>query len=519
MQPLFLLDMDGRLALGAGGSIDLMEPPPDVPPDATPDPRPKVIGIVPPCAPQDLGDRHFCRDLGLRYPYVAGAMANGIASAELVEAMSRGGMLGVYGAAGLAPEVVAENLDRIAASLGAKPWGANLIHTPLEEGLEDAIVDLYLERKVRVVSASAYLGLTLPVVRYRVAGIHTDPEGRVITPNHILGKVSRIEVARKFLAPPPSDMLAELVRRGDIDEAQAAMAQTVPVAQDLTVEADSGGHTDNRPAITLLPTMLALRDQMQSAHEYERRLRIGAAGGIATPHSAAAAFAMGAAYVVTGSINQACREADTSDEVRRLLAEVEQADVKMAPAADMFEMGIKLQVTNRQTMFPMRAQKLHDLYTAYDSLDAIPTTDRQRLEKNILGASIPEVWSETEAFWRDRDPRQLHRATEDPHHKMALVFRWYLGQSSRWANSGVEERKLDYQVWCGPAMGAFNEWVRDSWLENWENRRVVPVALNILQGAAVLTRVHTLRSQGIDIPPHVIDIAPRELTELEAIVT
>ena len=33
------------------------------------------------------------------------------------------------------------------------------------------------------------------------------------------------------------------------------------MAEDLTAEADSGGHTDNRPAITLLPTMLALRDR------------------------------------------------------------------------------------------------------------------------------------------------------------------------------------------------------------------------------------------------------------------
>jgi trans-AT polyketide synthase, acyltransferase and oxidoreductase domains len=51
---------------------------------------------------------------------------------------------------------------------------------------------------------------------------------------------------------------------------------------------------------------------------------------------------------------------------------------------------------------------------------------------------------------------------------MALVFRWYLGQSPVWANQGDADRKIDYQIWCGPAMGAFNEWVqgelfRTSW--------------------------------------------------------
>jgi PfaD family protein len=291
------------------------------------------------------------------------------------------------------------------------------------------------------------------------------------------------------------------------------------VAQDLTVEADSGGHTDNRPALALLPTMLALRDRLQGEHRFPRRLRVGAAGGIATPHSAAAAFAMGAAYVLTGSINQACREAGTSDEVRQLLARVEQADVRMAPAADMFEMGIKLQVTNRETMFPMRAQKLHDLYAAYSCLDDIPAKTRADIERTIFRLPLEEVWSQTEAFWQERDPRQVDRAKDDPHHKLALVCRWYLGQSSRWANRGVEDRKIDYQVWCGPAMGAFNEWVRGSWLENWENRRAVPIALNILRGAAVLTRAHALRSQGVELPPQCIDLAPRQPADLEAILT
>ena len=68
---------------------------------------------------------------------------------------------------------------------------------------------------------------------------------------------------------------------------------------------------------------------------------------------------MGAAYVVTGSVNQACVESGTSPAVRQMLAEAEQADVAMAPAADMFEMGVKVQVLKRGTMFAMRAAKLY----------------------------------------------------------------------------------------------------------------------------------------------------------------
>src|SRR5690606_24004764 len=116
-------------------------------------------------------------------------------------------------------------------------------------------------------------------------------------------------------------------------------------------------------------------------HGYEVRPRVGAAGGIATPASAAAAFSMGAAYVVTGSVNQGCLEAGTSDLVREMLARASSTDVAMAPAADMFEMGVKVQVLGRGTLFPVRAARLYDLYRAHESLEAIPEKVRRELEE------------------------------------------------------------------------------------------------------------------------------------------
>ncbi|MEO1270681.1 MAG: PfaD family polyunsaturated fatty acid/polyketide biosynthesis protein [Myxococcota bacterium] len=382
-----------------------------------------IRGWVPPCRLSDLGDRAFCETHGLRYPYIAGAMANGIASAELVEAMGRAQMLGFFGAAGLSPQAIEPVLERLETRLGDRPWGANLIHSPFEAELEEAVARLYVRRGVRRVSASAYLGLTLPIVRYRTAGIHTTPDGQVVAPYRVFAKVSRVEVAEKFLRPPPEAMLAQLVTEGALTPAQAAMAAQVPMADALTVEADSGGHTDNRPALTLVPTMIALRDRIQRELGYPNGPRIGAAGGIATPWSAAAAFAMGADYIVTGSVNQACREAGTSDLVRQLLAQARQADVTMAPAADMFEMGVKLQVLKRGTMFPMRAQRLYDLYRTYDSLEAIPAEERQTLERTLFRDRLESIWEQTEAFWRRRDPSQLERAATHPKHRMALCFR------------------------------------------------------------------------------------------------
>lgn len=437
---------------------------------------------------EHLGDESFRRDHRLRYAYVAGAMANGIASTQLVAAMANAGMLSFFGAAGLDLERIEAAIDELARAIPGAPYGFNLIHSPNEPELEAQVVNLYLRRGIRLVEASAYLRLTLPVVRYRVSGIQRDAEGRIVTPNRIIAKVSRVEVATQFFSPPPRELLNELVRAGEITAAQAALAASVPMAQDLTAEADSGGHTDNRPLVTLLPTLLALRERLQGQFGYQQGLRVGAAGGLSTPAGLAAAFAMGAAYVLTGTVNQACVESGSSDAVRRLLAQAEQADIAMAPAADMFEMGVRVQVLKRGTMFPMRAAKLYDLYRAHAGLEALPDADKAFIEKQLLRATLADAWRDTRRYFATRDPGQVERAERDPKHRMALVFRSYLGQSSRWANAGEPSRAMDYQVWCGPAMGAFNEWARGTFLEKPENRGVVVVAETLIHGAATQLR-------------------------------
>ncbi len=184
------------------------------------------------------------------------------------------------------------------------------------------------------------------------------------------------------------------------------------MAQDLTVEADSGGHTDNRPLVAMFPAMLALRDRLQAEHRFASAPRVGAAGGIATPEGAAAAYMMGAAYVMTGSINQACVESGTCDKVREMLAQAGQADVVMAPAADMFEMGVKVQVLKRGTMFAQRGAKLYEAWRAYDSIEAVPSAARAAIERDMLKTTLEAAWESTKAYFLQRDPSQVERAEE-----------------------------------------------------------------------------------------------------------
>lgn len=470
----------------------------------------RVLGTLPPLYPEWLGDRTFLAVHQVRFPYVAGAMANGIASPKMVSALANAGLLAFLGCAGLDLQTVEHGLAEIRASTRPQAvWGANLIHSPQQPDLEHRLVDLLLRENVRHVEASAFMALSPSVARYAYRGIHVDRAGRVQRPNRVLAKVSRPEVAQQFLKPAPQAMLNALVAEGRLSADEASLAARLPVAEDVTAEADSGGHTDNRPLGVLLPLLIRLRDSIQSQYRYERPLRVGAAGGLGTPAGVAGAFAMGAAFVLTGSVNQSSVESGMSPAAKALLAKAGMADVTMAPAADMFEMGIRVQVLKRGTMFAPRGARLYEMYRQYASLEDLPADDRQWLERDVFRAPVSQVWEETRAFWERREPAVAARAESDPRHRMALVFRWYLGKASRWAITGEPSRTLDYQLWCGPAMGGFNDWVRGSFLEPPENRQAVQIAFNLLEGAAVVTRAQQLRTFGVPVPPEALDFRPR----------
>jgi trans-AT polyketide synthase/acyltransferase/oxidoreductase domain-containing protein len=472
-----------------------------------------LVGILPPLYPEWLGGRTFAATHRIRFPYVVGEMARGIATPAMAVAAARAGFFGFFGSAGLPLPAIEAGIVFMQKEIGADHpgWGVNLIHSPQDPDQEMATVALILRCGLTRVSASAFMSLAPAVLLYAAKGLTRAADGRIVRRHYVFAKVSRPEVARHFLSPAPLAMLKTLVESGLLSAEEAELATQLPVAEDITVEADSGGHTDGRPLTVLLPVILALRDRLTAEHGYEVAPRIGAAGGLGTPTALAAAFAAGAAYVVTGSVNQCSQESGLSVDAQSMLATAGPADIAMAPAADMFELGVKVQVLQRGTFFAQRAQRLYEAYGRYNSIDDIPTIERQKLEQQVLGRAIDEIWAETQAYFKQHDPREVIRAEQEPRHRMALVFRWYLFMASQWARDGVSARRADYQIWCGPAMGAFNDWVRGSFLEPPDQRSVVQIGRNLLEGAAIVTRTHHLRLCGIVIPDNAFNFTPRPL--------
>ncbi|MGY0058375.1 ACP S-malonyltransferase [Streptomyces sp. LZ34] len=424
-------------------------------------------------AAEDLGARGFRERYGLRYAYLAGSLHGGVSGTEMLTRLGKAGGMGFFGTGGLRPAEIEDGLRAVIAALGDDgPFGANLLYRHDSPEAELALVDLFLRLGIRTVEASGFLQITPALVKYRLKG------GRV------LAKVSRADMARAFLSPPPRAVLDRLREQGQIGEAEIARYGSRPVADDLCVEAD-GWRPDAGSLATLLPTVTRLRDALDAGGP---RVHVGAAGGIGTPEAAAAAFLLGAEFVITGSVNQSTVQAATSEPVRRMLQEAEVHDVDSAPWSEEFEIGGRVRSLKRGVFQPARAAKLHDLWRRHDAFEELDAATREQIENTYLRRSFDSVWAELSSALREADPRELARAEGSAKHRMALVFRWYLDRCARFAVAGDPDRRVDYAVHCGPAMGAFNEWVRGTDLEDWRGRHVDVVADRIMSGAARVLR-------------------------------
>lgn len=423
--------------------------------------------------PESLGSEEFKNAYNLRYAYASGAMYKGIASKELVVRMGKAGFIGYYGTGGVKLSEIEENIRYIQSNLNnGMAYGMNLLCNLIKPELEIETVDLFLRYEIKNIEAAAYMQITPALVKYRLKGLERNDSGEIRINHRIMAKISRPEVAHVFLSPPPERVLNKMLEQGQITQEEASLSKDVPMADDLCVEADSGGHTDMGIVSVLMPTIIRLRDELHHQHKYATKVRVGTSGGIGTPEAAGAAFILGADFILTGSINQCTVESGMNDVVKDMLVHLNVQDTDYAPAGDMFELGAKIQVMKKGVFFPARATKLYTLWRQYDSLDAIDEKTRKQIQDKYFKRSFDEVYAETKDFYLRELPSEIEKAERNPKHKMALIFRWYFIHTMRLAMRGIEDQRVDFQVHCGPSLGAFNQWVKGTDLESWRHRHV-----------------------------------------------
>ncbi|WDF48904.1 ACP S-malonyltransferase [Paenibacillus sp. KACC 21273] len=460
--------------------------------DTVEQPHEVNVPTVPRYDASTLGCNEFKKEYNLKLAYIAGGMYGGIASVSMVSTLASYGCLAFLGTGGLTIERIEADIIAIQQTLQHREsYGVNFLHNQVQPDMEQQLVELLLKHQVNIIEAKGFLTITPALVYYRVSGLSLGSNSEIKTAHRIIAKCSRPEIATLFMSPPPQHILDQLVQSRHITAEQAQWAKQIPMADDICAEADSGGYTDSAVMMTLLPSLLSLRTAIMKQYSYRRKIRIGAAGGIGTPEAAAAVFVMGADFILTGSINQCTVEAGTSAMVKELLQQINVQDTEYAPAGEMFELGAKVQVLKKGLYFPARANKLYELYRQYNAIEEIDEKTKTRLQEQYFKKSFTDIYADVKQTY---SAQEIERAERNPKAKMALLFKWYFTYSTELALRGDRDSKVDYQVYCGPALGAFNQWVQGTLLEHWQQRHVDQIADKLMKETADLLNHRLLHS-------------------------
>jgi trans-AT polyketide synthase/acyltransferase/oxidoreductase domain-containing protein len=105
------------------------------------------------------------------------------------------------------------------------------------------------------------------------------------------------------------------------------------------------------------------------------------------------------------------------------------------------------------------------------------------LQEKYFRRTFDEVWADVKAY---QPAREIERAERNPKYRMSLIFRWYLARATMAALDGDPDRRIDYQIHCGPAMGGLNEWLRGTELEHWRHRHADELGRRLMRAAAEL---------------------------------
>ena len=252
--------------------------------------------------------------LGCEFPILAFSHCR-----DVVAAVSRAGGFGVLGAVAHSPEQLEIDLACIDAEVGGRPYGVDLLLPQKYVGATEGGLDRDELRQLLPPAHQAFVDDILR--RFGVPDLPDGERPRGMTMNVSpagyeplldIAFAHPIRLIASALGPPPADVI-DRARASNVKVAALAgtTAHAVRHAQagaDIIVAqgSEAGGHTGEVGTMVLVPEVV----------DAVSPVPVLAAGGIASGRHMAAALALGAAGVWTGSVWLTTAEAETEPVVK-----------------------------------------------------------------------------------------------------------------------------------------------------------------------------------------------------------
>lgn len=268
----------------------------------------------------------LCGKLGIDYPIFAFTHCR-----DVVVAVSKAGGIGVLGAVGFSPEQLKEELDWIDEHIGDKPYGVDIVIPQKYEGMGDMSAE-ELEKKLWEMVPREHIDFAQKLLADH--GVPEWPDGSTsmglmgwteATATPLLEEAltrPKCKLIANALGTPPADKIRQVQDSGRLIGALCGKVKQAVAHKEAGLDfvvaqgGEGGGHTGDVGSVVLWPQIVdAIGD-----------LPMLAAGGIGNGRQIAAALAMGAAGVWTGSLWLTVEEAHTQPAQKQSLLQATSED-------------------------------------------------------------------------------------------------------------------------------------------------------------------------------------------------
>lgn len=274
----------------------------------------------------------ICVQLGIQIPVFAFSHCR-----DVVVAVSKAGGLGVLGAVGFSPAQLREELDWIDAQIGGLPYGVDIVIPQKYEGIGNTDPK-ELECQLQSMVPQEHHEFAARLLREHGVPEWPDKDDRMgllgwteATATPLLEAALErpgVKLIANALGTPPREVIERIHASGRLVAALCGRVKQAMAHRDAGVDiviaqgSEGGGHTGDVGSIVLWPQII----------DAVAPTPVLAAGGIGSGRQMAAAMAMGAAGVWTGSLWLSVAEAAAEPEEKECYFSATSEDTVRSPS-------------------------------------------------------------------------------------------------------------------------------------------------------------------------------------------